>query len=250
MAHRLFGTQHRVVEPRIEPSRGRNILSHLGVEPLAPVRTVRAFPDYSRGTTRSETDVRALFAREAGYEYPGGLTLNEIFEPLGVRFQLLRMVDEMIASHTADLAGDVALEGIARRLNQPGVLNVYFLRDILGAHGIARTYSRHQQYPPYAVVADRLDASSAAFPRSVIVLAHELGHVLGLPHMPGDENLMYDRGTSLANLMFDPPQTHVARHRASMMAATSLAVDVDLHWSPPQVDLYRDWFLPLDAGEE
>lgn len=250
VAHRLFGTQYREVEPRIERSTGRSISNHLRIEPMFRRRAIRAFPDYDHGTTRSETDVRALFARETGYEYPGDLTLNDIFEPLGVQFRLLRVGDEVIDSHLADLAAtrSDAMEDIARQHNERYALNVYFVRDIRGAYGTARYYSRHQQHPTFAFVADN---PYQPFARSLRTVAHELGHVLGLPHMPSLENLMAGIGADSRSLNFEPPQIHVARHHASMMAApSSIPVDDDLRWVLPHPDLYRDWDFTLDEEEE
>ena len=249
VAHRLFGSTYQsAADAHVDRIAG--ILGAWSAGSL-PRPMVVPEPDYDHGTTCSEADVQALFSRDPAYHYPRDLTLNDIFEPLSVRFELLRVVDDPIDSHLADFAPQSALRGIARQHNVGHILNVYFIRDIDGAYGLAQIFSRHSRYPTYAFVSDRLEdipeyvtPPEIRFARSLVTMAHELGHVLGLPHMPGLENLMYSWGTNRDTLTFEAPQIHIARHHASLVVAGQRLLDLrELERGLPSVRLSPDWLF-------
>jgi hypothetical protein len=249
VAHRLFGSTYRsAADARVDRMGGILGDSSAG---LLPRPMVVPEPDYDHGTTRSEADVQALFSRDSAYRYPDDLTLNDIFQPLSVRFELLRVVDDPIDSDLADFAPQSALHGIARQHNIGHVLNVYFIRDIDGAYGLAKTFSRHPSYPTYAFVSDRLEdipgyvtPPEYRFAPSLITMAHELGHVLGLCHMPGQVNLMYEWGTNSDSLIFEPPQIRIARHQARLMLADQRLLDMrEIDRGLPRVRLDPDWLF-------
>jgi len=58
----------------------------------------------------------------------------------------------------------------------------------------------------------------------VITTAHELGHVLGLPHMPSYTNLMFG-GTVLDSVNLEVPQIRIAEHRARYFVTPIFASD-------------------------
>ena len=118
VAHRLFGSTYQSAsDARVDRIAG--ILGAWSAGSL-PRPMVVPEPDYDHGTTRSEADVQALFSRDPAYHYPRDLTLNDIFEPLSVRFELLRVVENCEASdpeargkhrHRARL-GDILVHGV------------------------------------------------------------------------------------------------------------------------------------------
>ena len=249
VAHRLFGSTYRsAVDTRVDRIGGILGESSAG---LLPRPMIVPEPDHDHGTTRSEADVQALFARDPAYAYPGDRTLNDIFAPLAIRFALLRVVDDPIDSDLADFSPQSALRGIARQHNIGHVLNIYFIRDIDGAYGLATIFSRHPRYPTYAFVSDRLEdipgyvtPPEYRFAPSLITIAHELGHVFGLCHMPGQVNLMYQWGTSPDTLIFEPPQIRIARHIASLVADDQRLIDMrDLDRGLPRVRPDPVWFF-------
>jgi hypothetical protein len=223
-AHRVFGSVYRrVTDTSVDRIAG--ILGS-GSTGMLPRPLIFPFLDPEHGTTRSEADIAALFSRDPAFTYEDGRALNDIFEPFGIRFTLTGIVDDAIDSDLADFMSQPAVRGIARQKNLRRVLNVYFVRDIAGAFGIAQTFSRHWQYPSYAFVADQLERPSGRFAGSLITLAHELGHVLGLHHMPGAENVMYFSGTTPRSLAFSAPQIRIARQQAKLIVLDQHPLDL------------------------
>jgi len=244
IAHRVFGRRFDTVE--IESSAGSS--NDFGVQSLSPLppprRAFRRFIDPEHGTRRSEDEIRALFDRDPAFEYPEGRSLTDIFQPAGVRFRLVSLREAMIDSHVADLTRQSMLREVAAVLSEPGAINVFFVRDINGAHGAGDFYSPVRSPSGFAFIADR-PPHGASFKRSLVTLAHELGHVLGLPHMPSDENVMRNEGTTLASLIFEPPQIPIARHRAALVAAAQPTDTVDWESLFPRRRSERDWFFEV-----
>src|SRR5215471_16403609 len=131
VAHRLYGTSYEVVE--VAPDHDPPIL-FTALRPIVSAarlrRELRLFTDYGHGTTRSEENVRALFVRNPAYTYPDDKTPDDYYAPAEIHFSLIRVVDQMIDTHLADYMLQTSTWDVAQRLNEPGVLNVYFVRDM------------------------------------------------------------------------------------------------------------------------
>jgi hypothetical protein len=219
-AHRLFGTVHR-----------RFGLAGAAAPPVI---------DMNHGTRRSLESIRAFFSDEPSLPHTAGWSVNGLWAPRDVAFALTGIEDHMIDSDKADLLPlDVREEPDWTRLNRRGAINIYFLHEIEGAWGKGFAEMHPNRYRvPYnrVVVADRwhLDEGHVSLEESwrqdVIVLAHELGHALTLPHTANVANIMFGNGTTRDSVELTPAQGLAAWQHGWKYSTAAALGDLWLGW--------------------
>jgi hypothetical protein len=152
--------------------------------------------DRSHGTRRVSPEVAAFFAPDPGLAYTHGLTVNDIWRPAGIAFRLGESVERAVDSDLADLASvspDI-LEPVVARLGRADAVNLFLVRSLSPWWGTSSgTYAPGDGRRAYGFLGDLRDLTPtpARWAQEIVVVAHELGHLLGLPHMPDEGNLMY-----------------------------------------------------------
>jgi hypothetical protein len=225
VAHRLFG--RRAVErlSRIRPrfsgidSLGSRTGLHIDTGPVL-------YPAINRdhGSTMSIETLRAIFAEDRDVEGSNGFTVNSIWEPMGIRFVLLGIVDEVVDNHIADLVpydprfSANILEGIADRGRVfRNAVHMIFARDLEGRVGYAQGASKYRTalvlLPDFWPMGD--DTREQNWRRWMRTVAHEFGHILKLPHMPNRDNVMWWLNSR------EPPQIRTTQMRIAQEAASS-----------------------------
>jgi hypothetical protein len=228
VAHRLYGTKYVRQESSKRGKPWFNRAMQLGLDvhslsgDLLSTKNIIAALDTNHGTEVSLQEIRAFFIADLSLEYTTeGPTVNDIWAPAGIRFQLVATADHMISSHYADLMPLTSYffeRYFARRFNTTGVLNLYFVREIIGAKGHAGIYLHGAEEDwSYALVHDG-DERLGTYGRwngRVITMAHEFGHFLGLSHNAEWKNVMTGGGTHYrSSIELEKPQWRIAQHRA------------------------------------
>ena len=204
VAHRLFGTRVRreVADPAPERaivSVGPRQVTHLpglwSSELYAPTTVWITEIDRSHGTRRTTDEIAAFFAPDPALAYTRGTTVNDIWSPLGVEFRLVETVEHAIDNDLADMMSQDTrvYYPLAERLGRRNAVNLFLVRALVGAIGRSGgVYAARDRYPAYAFLSDIHDLSLDFFRWQYdnVVLAHEFGHLFGLPHMPDARNLM------------------------------------------------------------
>lgn len=210
VAHRMFGRRHvgtglRDTERRTPPGPfGPGV-------PLGPELETRAEVDTSHGTRRQSEEIERLFHEGERPAHTRGWSVNRLWQPAGVQFVLVGIVDEMIDSHYADYLVNSRTVDLSGR-DYERAINVYFFRQLHGAWGFVGEGR--------AFMADRWDPSETAATREetwrhdVITMSHELGHVLQLNHRDETDNVMFGLGTRSTSHGLTPAQGLFARQRA------------------------------------
>jgi hypothetical protein len=215
--------------------------------------------DDDHGTRLTVDEARALFREEGKLSYTNGFNVNSIWGEAGIYFRLDAVVDEMMESHYADyLPRDIRVfrkYEYARHRDIAGAINVYVVRSMEGRWGEAGFYNPHAgpgtfvsveatfveprgRYVPdpgpgaFAFVSDRSDDLDSVereylWRSMVITTAHEIGHILGLPHMPEYENVMYGWGAEAASTELEQTQGRIAQKRIETLEVPP-AVDAGL----------------------
>ena len=152
--------------------------------------------DRSHGTRRVPQEVAAFFAPDPGLAYARGLTVNDVWRPAGIAFRLVESVERAVDSDLADLTSTSpdTLDPVAERLGRADAVNLFLVRSLLPAAGTSSgTYAPGDGRRAYAFQGDLDDLRTTPerWGLEIMVVAHELGHLLGLPHMPDRGNLMY-----------------------------------------------------------
>ena len=246
IAHRLFGT--RLVErlsetgPRLR-SAGSSFRRDLGFPRFTDESVLYPTIDRDHGSTTSVETIRAIFTEDLGIEGSNGLNVNSIWEPTGIRFVLLAIVDEVVDSYLADLVPrdttryfkdeevhEDLVDVLPDPLNFRGLLgnliekrreyrdavHMIFARDLEGRNGEGHSASKYK--PAWILLPDfwtfRDETPEERWQRWMTIVAHEFGHVLKLPHMPGRENVMW-WAASRASPQMKITQTRVAQEAAS-----------------------------------
>lgn len=199
VAHRLFGFLH--------PSRGtvwtRDLVAHTDAF-LAPWSVSESEPAgdteeserdvflyVAPGTRRSVNEIRDLFDGQRRAETTGEASINAIWEQADIRFRLIAIVDHAIRTDHAILLSNV--RDYARRLNQAGVLNMFFSRALNGAAGVGvetRWPFDSTKSPAYVALSDWED-TGISWQDMVWTASHEIGHLLSLRHEGDSANLMW-----------------------------------------------------------
>lgn len=227
VAHRLLGTRH-VKSPAEgtayqvqQPFLPSLISSYTGIHNYIPIL------DEEHGTSRSIDEIMDMFHLESRLPYTSGMNVNQIWRNTGIRFLLTGIVDEMIDSLYADFfPEDVREAPHLERLNYPNAINIYFCRNLEGARGRTR-YDTHPDRPRQKgriIVSDGWPLDEGRWNRDeswifdMIVIAHELGHALTLPHMPQAKNLMNGNGSDLDTIELTPVQALIAKQHGKRYA--------------------------------
>lgn len=230
IAHRLFG-QQRYQGFSIEPGfpdddnpfprhdRGPGFVVRGTLEADGPPGIDRGV-----GTWRSWQEIDAMFVADPTVDASDGTTVNDLWASSGIRFELVERIDAQTSSGLARvLPADSRLrDAIIYPLRRPGAINLFLVREIDGSWGYARrSFPVRPDIIPLAVVSDMRTRSTDPTNRwrlSLITLAHELGHVLGLGHVAFNDNVMLGSGTRLSSVDFHLPQIAVCRSRAAFLS--------------------------------
>lgn len=212
-AHRLFGTGGAAESPVV---------------------------DMGHGTRRSVEEIRALFSDEPSLPYTAGWSVNRLWAPRDVAFALTGIQDHMIDSDTADLLSiDARDEPDWSRFNRRGAINIYFLHEMEGARGkgsAAPHPSRYRVPRNRVIVADHWHVDEGHLSREeswrhdVIVVAHELGHALTLPHTGNAANIMFGNGTTRDSVELTPAQGLAAWQHGWKYSTAAALGDLWLGW--------------------
>lgn len=213
----------------------------------APIKSL----DTENGTVRSIDEIRDLFDGGRRSDFCSGYSVNKVWDPAGIDFRLIAIVDEGVPVVRSLGIDHESVIDVARDLNTPKMVNVYFFQNIIGARGVGGWSPDPLQdmvrLVPFAAAED-LDSLDG----TVVVLAHELGHLLNLGHHLDVDNLMHPRAWDQANLA--PIQIIIARNHAGYyrQALPSLLVEqwirdrfVDLEEPPLRRDCLKDGRLVL-----
>jgi len=178
----------------------------------------------AKGTRRTIQEIRDLFDGEGRADGTGELSINQVWETVDIRFRLIAIVDHAIRTDHAYLMDD--LTPYADRFNQTGVVNMYFVRSLDGALGVGKaTPWPHDasKNSGYAAMED-WEETEVPWEQAVWIAAHEIGHLLSLPHEGDIENLMWP-WTGASGETFRTVQVAVARDYAMryLMAAHELS---------------------------
>jgi hypothetical protein len=212
-AHRLFGTGGTAGSPVI---------------------------DMGHGTRRSVEEIRAFFSDEPSLPYTAGWSVNRLWAPRDVAFALTVIQDHMIDSDKADLLSrDVRDEPDWLRFNRRGAINIYFLHDMEGAWGKGGAAAHPNRYRvPHnrVIVADRWHVDEGHLSREeswredVVVVAHELGHALPLPHTSNPANVMFGNETTRDSVELTPAQGLAAWQHGWKYSTAAALGDLWLGW--------------------
>lgn len=173
------------------------------------------------GTRRKIKEIRDLFDGEGRADGTGELSVNQVWETADIRFRLVAIVDHAIRTDHAILIGSVS--PYARRFNQTGVVNMYFVRSLDGAAGVGQpTPWPHDasKNPGYAAMED-WEETETTWEQAVWTASHELGHLLSLQHEGESGNLMWP-WIGPSNRDFRPVQVAVARDYAERYLTAAL----------------------------
>ena len=150
------------------------------------------------GTRRTVDEIRDFFDGGHRAATTGDANLNQIWTTAGIQFQLVAIVDHAIKSMWSLAIDADRVKTVARDLNTPDMVNLYFFRDLVGANGTSGFSPVPRQdtrlNTAFAAVEDWEELSYAdetAWNMTVRTVAHELGHLLKLRHHEDTANLMY-----------------------------------------------------------
>jgi hypothetical protein len=203
--------------------------------------------DMGHGTRRSVESIRAFFADEPSLPHTAGWSVNTLWAPRDVVFALTGVQDHMIDSDTADLL--TSDEPDWSRFNRRGAINVYFLHEIEGAWGKGRAEPHPNRYRvPYnrVIMADRWHVDEGylspeeSWRHDAIVLAHELGHALTLPHTANPANIMFGNGTTRDSVGLTPAQGLAAWQHGSKYSMSRGLSEIWLGWIE-RLGWWRGW---------
>ncbi|VVC76399.1 hypothetical protein AQUSIP_17110 [Aquicella siphonis] len=228
VAHRLFGTRYSTFPAEENNLHGAMPILSAAIRSPTSKKYMLPTIDHEHGTRRPVEEIMDMFHPESRLAYTSRSNVNQIWRNSGIRFLLTGIVDEMIDSLSADLIpaeqrGTPQLQ----RMNYPNAINIYFCRDLEGARGRTR-YDVHPDRPAQkglAIVSDGWHLDEERFTREeswisdMIIIAHELGHALTLPHMPQAKNLMYGNGSTFDAVELTPVQALIAKQHGKRYAA-------------------------------
>ncbi|MCP4074214.1 MAG: hypothetical protein GY742_21195 [Hyphomicrobiales bacterium] len=167
--------------------------------------------DKDHGTVRSIDEIRDIFDGSRRSRSSNGNSVNRIWKAAGIKFRLIAIVDEGLPLVRSIGIDHESVIDVASHLNTPKMVNVYFFQNITGARGVGG-WSPDPLQEMLRLVPFAAGEDTDSWDGTVIVMAHELGHLLNLSHMSDSENLMYPSAWDSATLI--PMQIMIARNQA------------------------------------
>jgi len=249
VAHRIYGTKYITQEPSSKKQwLDKLALIDLDVHTLSrdlpSIRNIIVELDTSHGTQTTLQEIRAFFKSDPSLDYTTeSPTVNDIWAPAGIHFNLIATVDHMISSHYADLmpsGSDIFKINFAKRFNKTGVLNLYFVKELIAAKGKASIYLHDaEQDMSFALIDDgKMESLPIAnWKARVITLAHEFGHFLGLSHKPDLINVMKNGTHYQLSQDLEKSQWRIAQHRARYFRTPFYDFPTIPHLGVEEVDL-------------
>lgn len=228
VAHQLYGTRMERVtlsRPSVPSPATREGLPWLSAVPLPfeiPSEIAGHFwipsIDRSHGTQRTRQEISAFFSPVPDLTYTEGFTVNDVWAPAEIEFRLVDTVEHSIDSDLADMmsADDRIYYPLAESLGRSDAVNLFLVRALEGAAGRAiGYYAAGGGRKASAFLGDlwELGRTSTRWQQDIVVIAHEFGHLLALPHMPHESNLMHPAAGPVATTLANT-QRRIAEARA------------------------------------
>ena len=225
VAHRFYGTRYIERLSRIAP-RVPNI-NGIGPSHTVPYRGTGPvlYPAINRdhGTTTSVEAIRAIFTEDLDVAGSDGLSVNSYWEPMGIRFVLLGIVDEAIDNHLADFIPNDAryFKGLFEPIMRKGrvareAIHMMFVRNLEGRTGNANSASKYKS--AHVLLEDFWsipgETPEQRWSRWMGTVVHEFGHALNLSHTGDRENVMWFYQTSHRQ-QIKATQMRIAQEEAS-----------------------------------
>jgi hypothetical protein len=237
VAHRMYGLEHREGQvwgisskvPADDPFRRmgwpagvrrkglepRELESDRGAE--QPIEMVSGEALWVMpGTRRSVDEIRDLFDGGHRAVGTGDEGINHFWEQAGISFRLVAIVDHGILSGLHYAIGLDRVKQYVGGLNEPGVVNLYFFRSLIGGAGVGQFSPlplQQTRQQAYAAVEDWEEIAYMPWQSTLRIAAHELGHLLTLRHDDDADNLMLPYVVDLEPTL-RPLQIMVAREHA------------------------------------
>lgn len=190
---------------------------------LHPItREVRRCPDPAnpgatlpQASARTDAEIQAAFAGA-----------NRIWQQARIRFELVDIVREAYAFRTDCQVDQSEFQILLRRCAYADVVNVFFIAELENPGEAGFGLSKEDGVDlSGCAVADRFLLAPLSAPRTIHVLAHELGHFVDLDDAPADDDRVMSTTLTGSHQVLTPDEVSHAR---TSLAATDDCVPLSL----------------------